>query len=100
MAQPAFWTTQAARLVTAGVSSPTQDDSKFRTPPLRNVAVTGPWLHDGSAITLEDALDRHPTPVSPTQASDLIAFLESLTDTGFVSNKRLGFPSHVCGQKM
>lgn len=34
----------------------------FRTPPLRNVAVTGPWMHNGSYTTLEGALRHHLDP--------------------------------------
>ena len=34
------------------------DRYKFRTPPLRNVAITGPWMHDGAYTTLEGAV-RH-----------------------------------------
>jgi cytochrome c peroxidase len=34
----------------------------FRTPPLRNVAVTGPWMHDGAYTTLEGAVRHHLDP--------------------------------------
>jgi cytochrome c peroxidase len=34
------------------------DDYKFRTPGLRNVALTGPWMHDGAFTTLEETV-RH-----------------------------------------
>jgi cytochrome c peroxidase len=34
------------------------DRYAFRTPPLRNVAITGPWMHDGAYTTLEGAV-RH-----------------------------------------
>jgi cytochrome c peroxidase len=33
-----------------------KDLGKFRVPSLRNVAVTGPYFHDGSAATLEEAV--------------------------------------------
>ncbi len=33
--------------------------SEFRTPPLWDVAQTGPWMHDGSAPTLSSAIDKH-----------------------------------------
>lgn len=36
----------------------TADRFKFRTPPLRNVAVSGPWFHDGAITDLEAAV-RH-----------------------------------------
>ncbi len=31
----------------------------FRTPPLANVALTGPWMHDGAYATLEDTIRQH-----------------------------------------
>jgi len=33
------------------------DRYTFRTPPLRNVALTGPWMHDGAFITLRAAVE-------------------------------------------
>jgi len=41
------------------------DRFAFRTPPLRNVAVTGPWMHDGAYTTLEAAVYHH---LNPEQA--------------------------------
>ncbi len=35
----------------------------FRTPPLRNVAITGPWMHNGAYLTLEAAVLHHLNPV-------------------------------------
>ncbi len=34
-----------------------QDIGAFRTPTLRNVAITAPYMHDGSIATLRDAVD-------------------------------------------
>lgn len=39
------------------------DRYKFRTPTLRNVAVTGPWGHDGAYATLEGIIRHHADPV-------------------------------------
>ncbi|HSG16360.1 MAG TPA: cytochrome c peroxidase [Anaerolineae bacterium] len=36
-----------------------QDKFAFRTPPLRNVALTGPWMHNGAYTTLEEAVRHH-----------------------------------------
>jgi len=36
-----------------------QDMFAFRTPPLRNVALTGPWMHNGTFSTLEEAVRHH-----------------------------------------
>jgi cytochrome c peroxidase len=40
------------------VTGSTADNYKFRTPSLRNVTATGPWMHDGAYTTLEGAV-RH-----------------------------------------
>jgi cytochrome c peroxidase len=70
------------------------DRWRFRTPSLRNVALTGPYMHDGSLRTLRDVLafyDRGGTPgagqdprirplgLDPEEMDALVAFLESLT---------------------
>lgn len=60
------------------------DRMRFKVPQLRNVAVTGPWFHDGSAATLEDAvrimariqLDKD---LPGNQVADIVAFLGALT---------------------
>ncbi len=71
------------------------DVGKFKTPSLRNVALTAPYFHDGHAKTLEEAIalmakgtggGPHPVDakfkaqkLSPKEAKALKAFLESLT---------------------
>ena len=65
------------------------DLGAFRTPSLRNVAMTAPYMHDGSVPTLSEAVDDevyyrsnetgHPLLLTPTERGDLVAFLESLT---------------------
>ncbi len=42
----------------------------FRTPPLRNIAITGPWMHNGAYATLEGALGHHLDPVTALQNFD------------------------------
>jgi cytochrome c peroxidase len=39
------------------------DSFKFRTTPLRNVADTGPWMHNGAYHDLRDAIEHHAAPV-------------------------------------
>ncbi len=64
----------------------------FRTPSLRDAALTAPYMHDGSAATLCDVALRHPVAnganaprrsdranLSQDEARDLVAFLETLT---------------------
>jgi cytochrome c peroxidase len=56
-------------------------EGRFRTPSLRNVAVTAPYLHDGRAETLQDAIRAHaPQPLPAHTLRDLEAFLYTLTD--------------------
>lgn len=61
-----------------------RDKYKFKVPSLRNVALTAPYFHDGSAATLPDAVNamaRYQLGQRLTYAetADLVAFLESLT---------------------
>ena len=83
------------------------DMGRFRAPTLRNIAVTAPYMHDGSVATLAEVIDHYASggiqsPVkSPrlkgfaltdAERNDLIAFLNSLTDQAFLSNPELGRP--------
>jgi cytochrome c peroxidase len=65
------------------------DIGKFRTPSLRNVALTAPYMHDGSVKTLEDAVDAelynrttalsYPIALTVSERQDVVEFLKSLT---------------------
>ncbi|MCB9677977.1 MAG: di-heme enzyme [Alphaproteobacteria bacterium] len=95
------------------------DMGRFRPPSLRNVAVTAPYLHDGSAATLEEVVriyerggrlvedgpnagDGAESPLksglvpgfelTDAERDDLIAFLGSLTDTRFLEDPRFAPP--------
>jgi cytochrome c peroxidase len=83
------------------------DMGKFRVPTLRNIALTAPYMHDGSLPTLEAVVDHyvrggrrsphedpriHPLALSADERSDLLAFLGSLTDREFVENPRVSAP--------
>lgn len=73
------------------------DEGKFKTPSLRNVALSAPYFHDGQTKTLEEAItlmagaDSKKNPVvdpklkpqklSPAEKTQLKAFLESLSGT-------------------
>ena len=78
-----------------------QDMGKFRVPTLRNVALTAPYMHDGSLPTLDAVLDHYAhggrgnprqdpriraVALSESEHAELIAFLQSLTDRDFVEN--------------
>lgn len=71
------------------------DIGKFRTPSLRNVALTAPYMHDGSVMTLQEAVEMElynrgaeagrPLILSPQEKIDVIEFLRSLTSPTAVS---------------
>ncbi len=99
-----------------GLIAHTQDPGdmgRFRTPSLRNIAVTAPYMHDGSIATLDEviahyavggqaALTGQPSPlasphvrgfeISPSERADLLAFLEALTDATFLADEHLQSP--------
>jgi cytochrome c peroxidase len=95
------------------------DVGKFKTPTLRNIGLTAPYMHDGSIPTLEAVLDHyaaggrtvaggpyagigHNNPnkdpliggftLSPQDRHDLVAFLLSLTDAEVTHDTRLANP--------
>ncbi len=79
------------------------DMGKFRAPTLRNIALTAPYMHDGSIATLDEVIEFYarggnvaesPNPyrspfiksfaISEDEKAALVAFLQSLTDEEFV----------------
>jgi cytochrome c peroxidase len=77
------------------------DLGRFRTPALRNVALGSPYLHDGSATTLADAIRRHDgPPLSAGQVNDLISFIGALTDEHFLTDPRFAYPEKACGRQL
>jgi cytochrome c peroxidase len=92
-----------------------RDHGRFRVPTLRNIAVTAPYMHDGSLPTLEAVLDhysaggkqaplgpatrnRHrdakirPLALTAEERRALLAFLSSLTDAAFLADARFSDP--------
>ncbi len=81
------------------------DRYKFKVPSLRNLAYTGPYMHDGRFIRLDAVLDQyshniqHTPNLDPLLQSDLalsavekeqvLAFLNTLNDKNFISNRLL-----------
>jgi len=94
------------------VTGDANDVGRFKTPTLRNLEFTGPYMHDGRFETLEEVIDfySHDVKWSPTidplmkkvdqggiQLTEdekfyLIAFLKTLTDTTFVNNPAYANP--------
>lgn len=67
----------------------TSDKYKFRTSPLRNVAITAPYFHDGKVETLEQAVDlmgfaRSKRGLNSTEKEEIVTFLKTLTGKGRV----------------
>jgi cytochrome c peroxidase len=96
-----------------------RDKGRFKAPSLRNIAVTAPYMHDGSIETLEEVLDHyavggrtlsdgpyagrgfdnpnksifvHGFAATDEERADLIAFLNSLTDEAFLTNPKFSNP--------
>ena len=66
------------------VTKDERDRHVFKVPSLRNVAITGPWFHDGSMTTLNAAVEAmalHQLDVAltPDQTTRIVAFLNTLT---------------------
>lgn len=101
------------------VTGRASDMGRFKPPTLRNISLTAPYMHDGSMKTLDEVLsfyaaggrvvasgtnagDGTKSPLrsafikgfalSPEDRADLIAFLESLTDTAFTKDPRFSNP--------
>ncbi len=75
---------------------------KFKTPSLRNIALSGPYMHDGRFATLQQVLNHYneggrstknqdskvrSLNLSNADMSDIIAFLQTLSDYNFVTDK-------------
>ena len=58
--------------------------------------MTGPWLHDGSAKTLQAAIEAHANPIDGEGIALLIDYLGALTDQGFLSDPRFAYPDDAC----
>jgi cytochrome c peroxidase len=62
-----------------------EDQGAFRTPSLRNVAISAPYGHNGLFATLQEVIDNH-APIDPGDRDDIAVFLGALT------GKRTGKP--------
>jgi cytochrome c peroxidase len=81
--------TEIAELGRFAVTSDPQDMGAFRTPSLRNVARTAPYMHDGSIQTLDAAIEHElyyrglasgqPISLTVEERRELLAFLEALS---------------------
>lgn len=96
----------------ADVTGSPYDKGLFKTPTLRNIALTAPYMHDGRFGTLEEVVEHYNSGghfsatldplmkfpgvglgLSPQDKEDLVNFLKSLTDTAFVNNPAFQDPN-------
>lgn len=77
-----------------------KDKNVFRTPSLRNAALTAPYWHDGSAKTLKDAILKHDLKINQNLSAQdiqkIIAFIDTLSDNQFITDPNFSKPNVEC----
>jgi cytochrome c peroxidase len=87
------------------------DNAKFKTPTLRNIEKTAPYMHDGRFQTLEEVIEHYNSgghqssttspfmkytigglDLPPQDKAALVAFLKTLTDEEFLNNPKFSDP--------
>ena len=88
------------------ITNNSADNGKFKTPSLRNLAYSAPYMHDGRFATLDQVLDHYSiglvssltidpklkyvgqggVQLTPSEKADLIAFLLTLSEPAFIAN--------------
>lgn len=91
---------QKSELGRFSVTKAVSDLGKFKVPTLRNIALTGPYMHDGSFKTLREVVDYYdrggdknpyidpaifPLQFTEQEKTDLVVFLKSLTSAKYTS---------------
>ena len=101
------------------ITTKVEDMGRFKVPTLRNIALTAPYMHDGSVATLRDAIAHYQVggrtisegkfagigsqnpyksgfvkgfEITDSEIDDLIEFLQSLTDEEFITNPEYSNP--------
>ena len=92
----------------SAVTGDPADRGKFKVPSLRNIAVSGPYMHDGRFSTLDEVLEHYSSGLQKSPSldanmvavdfgglmlttqdkADLKAFMEALTDSTFLTDPR------------
>lgn len=86
------------------------DEGKFKTPSLRNIEMTAPYMHDGRFLTLKTCIEHYnknfhytanlaaelknlpKNRMTESEVDDLEAFLKTLTDHDFINKSELDHP--------
>ncbi len=93
------------------VTGDINDRGKFKSPTLRNIELTAPYMHDGRFATLEDVIEHYNAggkpsatidpnmknlgvglELSASEKTDLVNFLKTLTDMDYVNNQEFADP--------
>ncbi|KAF0130069.1 MAG: mauG [Bacteroidetes bacterium] len=97
------------------VSGNAMDKGAYKAPSLRNVSLNGPFMHDGRFATLDEVIDfyshyvvqsneinplmhhvlRGGVQLTPSQKTDLKAFIQTLHDAGFLTNPAFARPEKL-----
>jgi len=87
----------------AAITNREADWGTFKTPTLRDIARTAPYMHDGSLATLEDVVDYYdkggnknknldermkPLKLTPEEKKDLVEFLKALNGEGWLAQHK------------
>jgi cytochrome c peroxidase len=107
---------KASELGRFAVTESLDEIGSFKTSSLRNIAVTAPFMHDGSLKTLRDVVEHYnnggvtdkadpvndflsggirPLNLTEQEMTDLVAFLETLTSPQFAGNKQAALSCNV-----
>jgi cytochrome c peroxidase len=107
----------SADLGVGAVNGDTADDGKFKTPSLRNIEMSAPYMHDGRFSTLEQVVEHYNSGIqhhrnlddrltttgltggppkryymTAYQKASIVAFLKTLTDQAFLADARFSDP--------
>jgi cytochrome c peroxidase len=99
------------------ITNDPSDNGKVKIPSLRNIALTGPYMHDGRFNTLEEVLNHYSTGIASTPGLDqrlkndsgnplrmnisdhektaIIAFLHTMTDYSMITDPKFSNPFKV-----
>jgi cytochrome c peroxidase len=96
-----------------GVTGNNNDTGEFKTPSLRNIQLTGPYMHDGRFATLAEVIQHYNNGVqnsqfldnrlrqgngvrrlnlTPQESQALVDFLNTLTDNNFITDEKFSDP--------
>jgi cytochrome c peroxidase len=100
------------------ITGNTRDIGAYKATTLRNIGVTGPYMHDGRFETLDDVIDfyshhvqnspyinplmhhvaNNGTQLTPTEKAELMAFIKTLRDDVFLTNPDFARPEKLPGE--